>query len=147
MDNYTLSNNYETLPKCKFLVKTKKLFLSLREKEKTDQKDLQIIADAICDNLKVRRVRIIYSGVQNNTTVNGKLKSKTLGTYTPVLEIINIFRFTAIKKQEVATKTAFDVLLHELCHHFDYTILKLNQSIHSAGFYKRITFLKTSLME
>jgi hypothetical protein len=145
MDNYEKSNSIEALPNVKFS-STKTLFSYMREKGVVTQDDLQRVADAICNDLKVSKVNIIFGGVQNNTRVNGKLKSKTLGTYNTGSTNIRIFQFTAVKKQAVATKTTFDTLLHELMHHFDYKILNLQQSIHSGGFYKRIGNLKTALL-
>lgn len=145
MDNYTKSNNTEVI-KAKFSSKTKQLFELLRNANSLSQFELQLISDNICHDLKVSNTKITYSGVQNNTTVNGRLKCKTLGTYTSGIQQIRIFQYTAVKKKEVSPKTALDTLIHELCHHFDYTILKLDKSIHSAGFYKRITSVKQALM-
>lgn len=146
MDNYELSNKFETLPNCKLSIKTKALFKSLREQPSVNQNNLQTVADAICSDLNVSKTRIIFGGTQSNTTQNGKLKSKTLGIYYANNANIRVFEFTAMRGKSVAPKTAFDTLLHELCHHFDYKILKLQSSIHSAGFYKRIGYLKSELL-
>ncbi len=146
MDNYEKSNSIENLPSCKLSSATKKLFISLRDKDKTSQASLQAVADSICTDLKVPKVYVMFGGVQNNTQVNGKLKSKVLGTYSTGSANIKIFEFTAVKRKEIAPKTAFDTLLHELMHHFDFKILKLEKSIHSGGFYKRISFLKEMLL-
>lgn len=146
MDNYEKSNKVESFPN-KITASTKKLFKTLREADITNTIALKRLADAICDDFKVSKVSIAYSGIQSNTQVNGKLKSKTLGTYTTIRESIRIFQYTAVRKKEVSAKTALDTLLHELCHHFDFKILKLDKSIHSAGFYKRISNLKESLLK
>jgi hypothetical protein len=37
----------------------------------------------------------------------------------------------------VAFKTFLRTLLHEVCHHLDYTLLKLADSYHTQGFFKR----------
>lgn len=147
MDSYEKSNSIEKLPEyCVASNITKKLFVSLRNKPVTNQKDLQLLADTVCIEFNVAKVNVIFGGVQNNTQVNGKLKSKTLGTYYTNSANIRIFEFTAVRKKEIAPKTAFDTLLHELMHHFDYTILGLRNSLHTSGFYKRIGYLKEMLL-
>jgi hypothetical protein len=147
MDNYEKSNSIEALPNLKLFPSTRTLFSYMREKSSIKQDDLQRVADAICNDLKVSKVNIVYGGTQNNTRVNGKLKSKTLGLYYSGSTNIKIFQYTAVKQKEVAPKTSLDVLLHELMHHFDYKILGLLQSIHSGGFYKRIGHLKAELLK
>jgi len=37
----------------------------------------------------------------------------------------------------VAFKTNLRTLLHEICHHLDYALLRLADSLHTDGFYKR----------
>ncbi len=147
MDNYTLSNSIESLPKCNLSTETKRQFVLLREKAVTTENDLQAVASSICSDLKVPNVCIIFRGVQNCSMANGKLRSKTLGTYQTGTAIIKIAQFTAVKRKEIAPKTAFDTLLHELMHHFDFKILGLTNSIHSSGFYKRIGALKETLLK
>jgi hypothetical protein len=44
---------------------------------------------------------------------------------------------TAKRGQVVAFKTFLRTLLHEICHHLDYAYLKLDDSFHTDGFYKR----------
>jgi hypothetical protein len=44
---------------------------------------------------------------------------------------------TAKRGQVVAYRTFVRTLLHELCHHFDYTVLRLRDSLHTQGFYQR----------
>ena len=50
---------------------------------------------------------------------------------------IRVWMRTAQKSRVVAPKTFLRTLLHELCHHFDYTLLDLDPSFHTAGFFKR----------
>jgi hypothetical protein len=44
---------------------------------------------------------------------------------------------TAKRGQVVAFRTFLRTLLHELCHHLDYTLLHLRDSLHTQGFYQR----------
>ena len=44
---------------------------------------------------------------------------------------------TVAHKRVVAFKTFLRTLLHEICHHLDYTHLRLADSYHTQGFFKR----------
>jgi len=44
---------------------------------------------------------------------------------------------TAQRHQVVTFRTFFRTLIHELCHHLDYELLRLPESFHTEGFYKR----------
>lgn len=59
---------------------------------------------------------------------------------------IRVWMRTAQKSRVVAPKTFLRTLLHELCHHFDYTLLDLDPSFHTAGFFKRESSLFHQLM-
>ncbi len=63
------------------------------------------------------------------------------GLYEPAEEgytaTITLWMRTAQRKQVVAVRTFLRTLLHELCHHLDYEFLKLADSFHTEGFYKR----------
>lgn len=50
---------------------------------------------------------------------------------------ISLWMRTAQKKQVVAFRSFLRTFLHEMCHHFDYEHLKLEDSYHTQGFYKR----------
>lgn len=51
--------------------------------------------------------------------------------------VITVWMRTAAKRQLVAFKTFLRTLLHETCHHLDYEWLKLEESFHTEGFFKR----------
>lgn len=59
--------------------------------------------------------------------------------------VITLWMRTAKRKQVVAFKTYLRTLLHELCHHLDYTLLALPDSLHTEGFYQRETSLFNQL--
>ncbi len=67
------------------------------------------------------------------------------GLYEPADDIqparIVVWMRTAKRRQVVAYKTFLRTLLHEVCHHLDYTHLKLPDSFHTEGFYRRETCL------
>lgn len=60
---------------------------------------------------------------------------------------ITLWMRTAKRRQVVAFKTFLRTLLHELCHHLDYTYFKLADSYHTEGFYKRESSLFHVLTE
>jgi hypothetical protein len=50
---------------------------------------------------------------------------------------IQLWMRTAKQKRVVAFRTYLRTLLHEVGHHLDYTVLRLEESYHTEGFYKR----------
>ncbi len=50
---------------------------------------------------------------------------------------IQLWMRTAKQRRVVAFRTYLRTLLHELGHHLDYTMLRLRDSFHTEGFYKR----------
>jgi hypothetical protein len=95
----------------------------------------QVIADEIAAILRVPRVRISVSGTRP-ANARGELH----GLYTPAARgsaTIKVWMITAKLGKVVAFKTFLRTLLHEICHHLDYTLLRLGDSLHTDGFYKR----------
>lgn len=96
----------------------------------------QRISDDIMATLRVRRVRVQISGTRPSNT-RGELH----GLYTPAHDgapaTIKLWMMTARRQQVVAFKTFLRTLLHEICHHLDYTLLGLPDSFHTDGFYQR----------
>lgn len=50
---------------------------------------------------------------------------------------ISVWMRTAKNKRVVAFKTFLRTVLHELCHHLDYELYQLDDSLHTEGFFKR----------
>jgi hypothetical protein len=50
---------------------------------------------------------------------------------------VTLWMRTARQRRVVAFRTFLRTLLHELCHHLDYEHLRLPDSFHTEGFYKR----------
>lgn len=63
------------------------------------------------------------------------------GLYLPEDEgktaVIKLWMRTAKNQRVVAFKSFLRTLLHELCHHLDYELYKLEETFHTEGFYKR----------
>lgn len=72
------------------------------------------------------------------------------GLYTPPERggraRITLWMRTAQRRQVVATRTFLRTLAHELCHHLDYHLLKLPDSFHTEGFYRRESSLIRQLL-
>ena len=61
--------------------------------------------------------------------------------------IISVWMRTAKRKQVVAFKTFLRTIIHEFMHHMDYHSLKLEDSFHTEGFYKRESSLMKIIMK
>jgi len=59
---------------------------------------------------------------------------------------ISVWMRTAHRRQVVAFRTFLRTLMHEFCHHLDYEFLKLPETFHTEGFYKRESSLMNQLL-
>ncbi len=90
------------------------------------------------------KVKVLTSRPHNNY---GELH----GLYEPVagktkIAEISVWMLTAKRKQVVAFKTYMRTLFHEVCHHLDYELYKLEDSYHTEGFFKRESSLYAQLI-
>ena len=96
----------------------------------------QVICDEITNSLRVPPVRLIVGGTRPSNT-RGELH----GLYTPnddgKRSTIHVWMHTAKRGDIVAPRTYLRTLLHEVCHHLDYALLRLPDSLHTEGFYQR----------
>ncbi len=60
---------------------------------------------------------------------------------------ITIWMRTAQRRRVVAFRSFLRTLLHEICHHIDYELFKLEESYHTEGFYRRESSLFHQLFE
>jgi hypothetical protein len=101
------------------------------------QRVCQLLADGMCRQLQVPAVTVKVLARRPFNRC-GELH----GLYEGVEAALKVARITlwmrtAQRKQVVAFRSFLRTLLHELCHHFDYTHFKLADSLHTGGFYKR----------
>ncbi len=72
------------------------------------------------------------------------------GLFTPAERAsrarVTLWMRTARHRRIVAFRTFFRTLIHELCHHLDYEVLKLSDSFHTEGFYRRESSLVHQLL-
>lgn len=111
------------------------------------QAKAQALADYLCEKFGIAKAKVqVANRPQPHTTSQrGTIKCKTLGTYAVGKDTITVYNLTAAKRQEVSIKVFADTLLHEFMHHYDIEYLRLGGTLHTAGFYKRITDLKKKL--
>jgi hypothetical protein len=60
---------------------------------------------------------------------------------------IQLWMRTAKQRRVVAFRTFVRTLLHELCHHLDFTVYGWAESFHTQGFFQRETSLARQLLE
>jgi len=104
----------------------------------------QQIADDVCLGLGVSRLRVRVQG-QRPHDARGELHGLYLPANGSGRDRITLWMRTAKRGQVVAYRTFLRTLLHELCHHLDYTYLHLRDSLHTQGFYQRESSLFAAL--
>ena len=144
--NYMLSNSL-VLPSPtnkSALSRAKTLYHYCRERSEIKQGDLQNLSDDILIMFGLTTIPVKFAGKQPSNK-----RGKTLGVHrterVTAQTSIQIYKFTAKQKKVRASKSAVETLLHELIHELDIALIQLTDSIHSAGFYKRISQLKDLL--
>jgi hypothetical protein len=105
----------------------------------------QALANAICDDRGVERlvVRVLAKRPKDES-------AELHGLYVreeDVPAVIRVWMRTAERRQVVKPKTFLRTLLHEIVHHLDYELLKLDDSFHTQGFYRREASLFRQLAE
>lgn len=96
----------------------------------------QHIADGVCVGLGVAKLRVRVQERRPHD-VRGELHGLYVPGNTSGQDQITLWMLTAKRGQVVAYRTFLRTLLHELCHHLDYTYLHLRDSLHTQGFYQR----------
>ncbi len=109
------------------------------------QAESQVLVSALTSRFKVPpvRVEVLEKRPDNDW---GELQ----GLYTPAERRaqarITVWMRTAKRRRVVAFRTFLRTVLHEVCHHLDYELLRLHDSLHTEGFYKRESSLFHQLM-
>lgn len=60
--------------------------------------------------------------------------------------VIKVWMRTAAQERPVAFRTFVRTLLHELCHHLDYSLFVLDDSFHTEGFFRREAHLARQVL-
>ena len=61
-------------------------------------------------------------------------------------QVISVWMLTAKRGQAVKYRTFLRTLVHEMGHHLDYQLLRLGDSFHTDGFFKRESSLVRQLL-
>ena len=106
----------------------------------------QTIVNHICSRLGVRTVQVRVHGIRPSNC-RGELH----GLYTQYSggsknDSIQVWVRTAKRQQTVAFRTFLRTLLHEVCHHLDYTYFHFRESYHTEGFFQRESSLFRTLL-
>jgi hypothetical protein len=104
----------------------------------------QIVCDEICAALRVRSARVLVEGVRRSNS-RGELHG-LFSSGAAQGERIQVWMFTAKRRQVVAFKTFLRTLVHEICHHLDYAKLGFCDSLHTDGFFQRESSLVRQLL-
>lgn len=96
----------------------------------------RLIAAGLANALKVPSVRIKVLTVRPSASW-GELHGLYELAEGRASAVISLWMRTAKHRRVVAFKSFLRTLLHEFCHHLDYHLLKLPDSFHTEGFYKR----------
>src|SRR5581483_9948540 len=59
--------------------------------------------------------------------------------------VIEVWMRTAKNRRVVQFRTFLRTLLHEICHHLDFTLFDLTATFHTAGFFRRESSLMRQL--
>ncbi len=141
ISNVRLQDSGELLP----FVREVQSALVSKDKTKVSRAS-QMLVNQLTQQLVIPpiKVKVLTSRPHNNY---GELH----GLYEPVagktkVAEISVWMLTAKRKQVVAFKTYMRTLFHEVCHHLDYELYKLEDSYHTEGFFKRESSLYTQLV-
>jgi hypothetical protein len=96
----------------------------------------------LCREFGVAAIRVEVRGVRPHNA-RGELHGLFRLSRPP--EILLWMR-TAQRHEVVKPRTFLRTLLHELCHYLDYSLLKMEDSYHTMGFFKRESFLVRTLI-
>ncbi len=106
------------------------------------QESAAALIGELCRDFGVPPILVVVRGVRPH---NARGELHGLFRITKPRAIMLWMR-TAKRHDIVKPKTFLRTLLHELCHYLDYSLLKLEDSFHTMGFFKRESFLMRSLM-
>jgi hypothetical protein len=107
------------------------------------ERTAQALADRICRLMGIRGVRIEVRGVRPHNT-RGELHGIFYPrgpSSSPSEPLIILWMRTAQRHDVVKPKTFLRTLMHELGHYLDYALLRLQESFHTTGFFRRESFL------
>ncbi len=103
------------------------------------------LSGSLTERLEVKPVRVKVLAARPSSSW-GELHGLYVLAEQRSLAVITVWMRTAKFRRVVAFRSFLRTLLHELCHHLDYTLLGLPESYHTEGFYKRESSLYHQLV-
>ena len=104
------------------------------------QRKAQKVLDYLCGKYGIPTAKVQVLDMPQRSMRSGTI----LGDYTYAFFRIRVYNKTAKQHKVVSIKGFADTLLHEFMHHYDVHYLKID-TLHTAGFYTRISDLKAKL--
>jgi len=139
---YEVSNGIEVVKLSSF---DKRYMKRLLKAESLEDRQIigQELLDYLCKKYKINGVRLAVLDKNRPSVCRGR--GEKHGDYMIYSCNIRVWNRTCKRGEIISIKSFIDTLLHEFMHHYDYRYLKLGNSLHTAGFYKRISDLKDKL--
>jgi hypothetical protein len=134
---------YDFVPNGAVLARTQALLRTLEGGSLTAiNQAAQHLVNEVCRLMGITPVRVEIRGVRPRNT-----RSELHGIFYPHERPprMVVWMRTAQRRDIVKPKTFLRTLLHELGHYLDYAFLKLGDSFHTSGFFKRESFLVRAL--
>jgi len=106
-----------------------------RDDKRAVQQACTLLARGVTEMLKIEPVEVVVLAVRPSLS-----SAELHGLYTRepgTAPRIRVWMRTVRQRRVVAFRTFLRTLLHEVCHHLDYTHLRLPESFHTQGFFKR----------
>ena len=131
-------HSIDLMPTPQLLAAVQTLPSALAAEDRQQVQELsQTIVNHVSWRLGVRTVRVRVNGTRPSSQ-RGELH----GLYTQYSgggrnDSIQVWMRTAKRGKVVAFRTFLRTLLHEVCHHLDYTYFQLRESYHTDGFFQR----------
>lgn len=100
------------------------------------QQVCQVLLDGLAQALTIAPVKIKVLAARPHKSW-GELHGLYYPSDEATVPSITVWMRTARQRRVVAFKSFLRTVLHEFGHHLDYALLKLDDSFHTEGFYKR----------
>jgi len=118
--------------------------LGLEQDDRSEvERACQLLTGTMLRMLKTSPVHVRVLAVRPHSS-----RSELHGLYTREAHkrpVIEVWMRTAAQHRVVAFRTFLRTLLHEIGHHLDYELLKLPDSLHTEGFFRRESSLMRQL--
>lgn len=111
--------------------------------------EVERAANALCHAV-LKRLRVPPLVVKVRSVRPSDHAGELHGLYTweqGKAPLIEVWMRTAQHRKVVAFRTFLRTLLHEVCHHLDFTFLGLSDTFHTEGFFRRESSLVRQLAE